>query len=158
MSQACAEAMTRRRPVALRSVPGRVTTGGYILHAGLGKWRASAEHATAVHTMAARAFPFLRLVPPQQFLRLLAVAEIATRAALLVPLVPDAVAGVALTGFSGALLAMYGRTPSLHKPGSIWPSPAGTAVSKDVWMLGVGLGLVVGAAADGRSAHGSSAN
>jgi len=57
-------------------------------------------------------------------------------------------AGAALTGFSGALLAMYGRTPALRRPGSIWPSQAGTAVSKDVWMLGIGLGLVTGALAD----------
>jgi len=31
-------------------------------------------------------------------------------------------AGAGLTGFSGALLAMYARTPALRRPGSIWPS------------------------------------
>ena len=39
---------------------------------------------------------------------------------------------------------MYLRTPALHKPGSVWPTQAGTAVSQDVWMLGIGLGLVAG--------------
>jgi hypothetical protein len=39
---------------------------------------------------------------------------------------------------------MYLRTPALHKPGSVWPTQAGTAVGKDVWMLGIGLGLVAG--------------
>ncbi|MBO0816797.1 MAG: hypothetical protein J2P30_16860 [Actinobacteria bacterium] len=53
-------------------------------------------------------------------------------------------AGAALTGFSGSLLTMYLRTPALHKPGSVWPTQAGTAVSKDVWMLGIGLGLIAG--------------
>ena len=38
---------------------------------------------------------------------------------------------------------MYLRTPSLRKSGSIWPSPQGTAVSKDIWMLGIGLGLLI---------------
>jgi hypothetical protein len=38
---------------------------------------------------------------------------------------------------------MYARTPAMHKPGSIWPTQAGTAVSKDVWMLGIGLGLIL---------------
>jgi hypothetical protein len=38
---------------------------------------------------------------------------------------------------------MYLRTPALHKPGSIWPTQAGTGVSKDIWMLGIGLGLLV---------------
>jgi len=39
----------------------------------------------------------------------------------------------------------------MHKPGSVWPSPAGIGVSKDVWMLGIGLGLLVGAATERRS-------
>ena len=53
------------------------------------------------------------------------------------------IAGAALTGFSGGLVGMYLRTPALHKPGSVWPTPQGIAVSKDVWMLGIGTGLVV---------------
>ncbi len=93
--------------------------------------------------MAAGAFPVLKRIPPARFLRLLAASEIAVGTTLVVPVVPSALAGAALTGFSGALVAMYGRTPALRKPGSIWPSQAGTAVSKDVWMLGIGLGLVV---------------
>ena len=48
----------------------------------------------------------------------------------------------ALTGFAGSLMAMYLRTPALHKAGSVWPTQAGTGVSKDVWMLGIGLGLL----------------
>jgi len=36
------------------------------------------------------------------------------------------------------------RAKGLHKAGSVWPTQAGTAVSKDVWMLGIGLGLVAG--------------
>ena len=38
---------------------------------------------------------------------------------------------------------MYLRTPSLRKSGSIWPSLLGLAVSKDVWILGIGLGLLI---------------
>jgi hypothetical protein len=38
---------------------------------------------------------------------------------------------------------MYARTPALRNPGSIWPSHAGIGISKDVWMLGIGIGLVV---------------
>ena len=98
--------------------------------------------------MAAGAFPALKRIPPERFLRTLAASEIAVGAALLAPVIPGAVAGAALTGFSGALLGMYARMPALRKPGSIWPSQAGTAVSKDVWMLGIGLGLVVGGVAD----------
>jgi hypothetical protein len=31
----------------------------------------------------------------------------------------------------------------MHEPGSIWPTPQGIAISKDAWMLGIGLGLIV---------------
>jgi len=51
---------------------------------------------------------------------------------------------------------MYARTPALRKPGSIWPSPGGIPVSKDVWMLGIGLGLLADAARQrGRASAGS---
>jgi uncharacterized membrane protein YkgB len=56
--------------------------------------------------------------------------------------VPNAIAGAALTAFSSALMAMYLRTPTMHKPGSVWPTPAGIGVSKDVWMLAIGLNLL----------------
>jgi hypothetical protein len=31
----------------------------------------------------------------------------------------------------------------MHQPASVWPTPKGIAVSKDVWMLGIGAGLVL---------------
>ncbi|MDN3357679.1 hypothetical protein [Actinomadura sp. DC4] len=139
-----------RLSIKARTAPGRVTTGAYILHSGLGKWGGGDEQAAGVHKTAAAAFPFLNAVPPRTFLRLLAGAEIATGTALLAPFVPEAIAGAALTGFSGSLMAMYARTPAMRKPGSIWPSPAGLGVSKDVWMLGIGLGLLADAATDRR--------
>jgi hypothetical protein len=134
-----------RLPVKARDLPGRVTTGAYILHSGLDKWRTDETRATALHGIAAGAFPVLNRIPPTRFLRLLAASEIAIGAALLAPIVPNALAGAALTGFSGSLVTMYARTPALRKPGSIWPSQAGVAVSKDIWMLGIGLGLVADA-------------
>lgn len=137
-------------PVKARDLPGRITTGAYILHAGLDKWHADEARAGAVHGMAAGAFPFLKQIPPGRFVRVLAASEIAIGAALVLPVVPSALAGAALTGFSGSLLAMYGRTPALRKPGSIWPSQIGTGVSKDVWMLGIGAGLIVDALASRR--------
>ncbi|WP_226874771.1 hypothetical protein [Microbispora sitophila] len=133
-----------------REVPGRVATGAYILHSGVEKWNGDDDQAAGIHGMAVGAFPFLKSVPPRRFLKLLSATEIATGVALLAPFVPAAVAGAALTGFSGGLLALYLRTPALHKPRSIWPSPAGVGVSKDVWMLGVGLGLLADAATRGR--------
>ena len=136
------------RLIRAREIPGRLATGAYILHAGLEKWNADEARAEGVHKAASNAFPFLKDIPPAQFLKLLAGSEIAIGSALLSPFVPTAVAGAALTGFSGSLLAMYARTPAMRKPGSIWPSQAGTGVSKDVWMLGIGLGLLTDAVID----------
>jgi uncharacterized membrane protein YphA (DoxX/SURF4 family) len=126
----------------LRNIPPRLATGGYILHTGLEKWNGTEERAKGVHAMASGAFPFLAKVPPATFLKALSAAEIGVGAALLIPVVPNKVAGAALTAFAGGLVTMYLRTPSLHQEGSVWPTQAGTAVSKDVWMLGIGLGLL----------------
>jgi hypothetical protein len=143
-----------RFPFAARDVPGRLATGGFILHSGLKKWNGAPEVAAGVHGMAKGAFPFLGKIEPEKFLKILAAGEIATGVVLLAPVVPSELAGLALTGFSGALLTMYLRTPGLHEPGSIWPTQAGTAVSKDVWMLGIGLGMVADAVAGQRRARG----
>jgi uncharacterized membrane protein YphA (DoxX/SURF4 family) len=132
-----------RAHLTARDLPGRIASGAFILHTGLEKWNGPAEQAEAVHGMAAGAYPFLQSIPPTRFLRLLAAGEMATGALLLSPFVSNAVAGSALTGFAAGLLGMYARTPAMHKPGSIWPTQAGTPVSKDVWLLGIGLGLVV---------------
>jgi uncharacterized membrane protein YphA (DoxX/SURF4 family) len=125
-----------------RDIPVRAVTGAYIAHSGLEKWRGSAEQAEGLHGMAANAFPFLRPIPPRRFLRMLAAGELVTGTLLLAPMIPNGVAGTALTVFSGGLVAMYARTPTMHQPGSIRPSRTGIAVSKDVWMLGIGLGLL----------------
>src|ERR1700754_2965165 len=137
-----------RLSMKARTAPGRIATGAYILHSGLEKWNGGDDRATGVHATAANAFPFLKAVPPRRFLKLLAAAEIATGTALLAPVVPAALAGAALSGFSGGLLAMYLRTPALHKPGSVWPTHNGIGVSKDVWMLGIGLDLMADAMTD----------
>lgn len=136
-------------PLKARDIPGRLSTGAYILHSGLEKWNGDEQRAEALHGMAAGAFPFLKDVPATTFLRVLSGTEIAVGAALLCPLVPGALAGLALTGFSSGLVAMYARTPPLRKPGSIWPTQAGIGVSKDVWMLGIGLGMLTDAVTGG---------
>jgi hypothetical protein len=125
-----------------RDVPGRFVTGAFILHAGIDKWSGPPEVAGAVHGMASGAYPFLGSIPAEKFLKLLAASEIVTGTALLAPFVSNKVAGAALTGFAASLLGLYWRTPGMRKPGSVWPTQNGTAVSKDVWMLGIGVGLL----------------
>ena len=136
----------------LREFPARLAAGAFILHSGLDKWRGDEATAQAVHGMAAGAYPVLKSVPPTQFLRYLAASEIAIGGGLLTPFVPASLAGAALTGFSGALMGLYARTPGMRKEGSVWPTRQGTAISKDVWLLGIGLALLADAWSTGRSA------
>jgi hypothetical protein len=129
----------------IRELPERSIVGAYVLHTGIEKWHGTQETAEAVHGMAANAYPVFKSMQPTKFLRMLAVGEMAVGAALLLPFVPTALAGAALTGFSGALVGMYARTPGMRKESSIWPSNQGIAVSKDSWMLAIGLGLMADA-------------
>ncbi len=131
-----------------RRLPGRLAAGAFILNAGLGKWSADEETAARLHGMAAGTYPFLAKVKPTDFARLLSVGEIALGSALLLPVVPAAAAGAGLVAFSGGLLGMYARTEGMRKEDGVRPTPQGTALAKDVWMLGIGLGLLVDALTD----------
>ena len=71
--------------------------------------------------------------------------QIAVGATLLMPVVPPAVAGAALTAFSGGLLGLYWRTPRLHEPDDPRPTPEGIPIAKDSWMLAIGLALMADA-------------
>lgn len=132
----------------LREVPTRLVTGAYILHSGISKMKAGPEQAEGLHGAATGAYPMFRNVPAPKFVRMLAISEISVGSLLLMPFIPTWLAGAALTVFSSGLVGMYLRTPALRKPNSIWPSQAGTAISKDAWMLGIGIGMLVDAAED----------
>jgi hypothetical protein len=124
-------------------LPPRIAAGAFILNSGVGKWSADEETAAQLHGFASGAYPFLSKLKPKDFVRLLAASEIALGAALLVPVIPSAVVGAGLTAFSGGLLGLYARTPGMRKDGTPFPTQQGIAIAKDVWMLGIGLGLVI---------------
>jgi len=132
-----------RFSVKAHHLPQRVATGAFILNSGIGKLRADEEAAAQLHGFAAGAYPFVNKLKPADFTRLLAVGEITLGAALLLPVVPAAVAGAGLAAFSGGLLGLYARTPGLRKEGSPFPTQDGIALAKDVWMTGIGVSLLV---------------
>ena len=127
----------------LSRIPLRAASGAFILNSGLQKLQADAEPAKQLHAFATGTYPQFGDMEPRSFVRLLGGAEVALGAALLVPVVPSRVAGAALTAFAGGLLGLYWTTPGMHAPGDPRPSPDGTALAKDVWLLGIGLALVV---------------
>jgi hypothetical protein len=137
-------------PITLSEIAPRISAGAFILNSGLGKRGADEATAAGMHGFAAGTFPFLKSVPPQQFVQGLATSEIVLGAALLAPFVPTAVAGAALTAFSGGLLALYLKTPGMRKPNSLAPTEQGLAIAKDVWLLGIGIGLLTRGTVDRR--------
>ena len=132
-----------RFSIKVSHLPPRIAAGAFILNSGVGKWSADEETAAQLHGFAVGAYPFLAKLKPKDFARLLAGTEIALGAALLVPVIPSALVGAGLTAFSGGLLGLYARTPGMRKDGTPFPTQQGIAIAKDVWMLGIGLGLVI---------------
>jgi hypothetical protein len=130
---------------SLRRAPGRIAAGGFILNSGLTKLKADEATATAVHGMAVGTYPFLGKVDAKTFTRALALSEVALGGALLLPIVPPAVAGAGLAAFSGGLLGLYWRTPGMHPDGDPRPTQQGIPVAKDIWMAGIALGLLADA-------------
>src|SRR5690606_31473249 len=101
------------------------------------------DTANFLHASAAGTYPALfRNMQPKKFAQLLAYSEMAVGAALLVPMVPATLAGVALTGFGASLVGMYFKTPSMTLDDGIRPSHEGMALAKDIWLVGAGLTLV----------------
>lgn len=132
-----------RLSITPSEIAPRLATGAFILNSGLGKRAADEGTAAGLQGFAAGTYPFLGKVPPKTFAKVLSTSEIVIGAALLTPFVPAAVAGAALTGLSAGLLGLYLRTPGMTKPGrSVAPTQEGLTIAKDVWMLGIGLGLV----------------
>src|SRR5215212_5034896 len=124
-------------------LPPRLITGAYFLNAGLSKRGADDATAGQLHGFAAGTYPLLGKLDAKRFTGLLSTAEIAIGTALVVPVVPAWLAGAGLTAFALATLGLYLRTPGLRKEGSLRPTQQGIAISKDIWMVGIGLALVI---------------
>ena len=84
--------------------------------------------------------PNLPIIRPR---RLLGAGELTLGASLLLPIVPPALAGLGLAGFSAGLLGLYLRIPGMRQDGSLRPTAQGTPLAKDAWLLGIGLSFVI---------------
>jgi hypothetical protein len=129
---------------AIRNAPLRLSTGVFIVGAGVSKLTADDETAKGLREMAKDAYPIVEQVDPVVFARALGVAEVALGTALLLPVVSPALAGAGLSAFSTALLGVYMRAPGMRQEGSVRPTPSGIPLAKDVWMLGIGVSLLLG--------------
>ncbi|MDP8978699.1 MAG: hypothetical protein M3N17_09050 [Actinomycetota bacterium] len=131
-------------------LPLRAATGVFILDQGLSKRGAEGEQASQLHGTAAGAFPQVSDLEAEQFVRMLSAAEISLGTVLLVPVVPPALAGAALTAFAAGLMRVYLKTPGMREEGSLRPTMQGMMMAKDSWILAIGTALLLDALADRR--------
>jgi hypothetical protein len=124
-------------------LPPRLAAASIILVSGLGKADADEEIAAGLHGLAAGTYPFLRGLDPVAFAKLISKGEIALGTALLLPFVPSLLVGAGVTAFAASLLGLYLKTPGMREEGSLRPSQQGLGIAKDIWLLGIGLGLVL---------------
>ncbi|MDF9749574.1 hypothetical protein [Arthrobacter sp. ES3-54] len=127
----------------LSHIPLRLTTGAFVLNAGWGKRHLDKDGAAGLQAMAARVIPPVNKIDAEKFGKMLSYAEMTLGAALLTPFLPSRLAGIGLGIFSGSLFAMYLKTPGMTLKDGIRPSPQGTALAKDIWMLGIAAALVL---------------
>lgn len=124
-------------------IPLRLSAGSFVLNSGLSKWNAEESHAKQLHGFATSAYPFLGKLDTQTFVKTLAATEVAVGVAVLVPVVPTALAGAGLTAFSAGLVGLYLQTPGMRQEGSLRPTEQGLALAKDVWLLASGVALLI---------------
>jgi hypothetical protein len=127
----------------LTHIPLRLTTGAFILNAGWGKRNLDKDSAAGIQAMAARVIPPVSRIDAEKFAKMLSYTEMTLGAALLTPFLPSRLVGIGLGIFSGSLFTMYLKTPGMTLEDGIRPSPQGTALAKDIWMLGIAAALVL---------------
>lgn len=120
----------------------RLTAGALILDQGINKLSMDEETYSHLKGMAANGVPQVSKLSDKQFGKLLATSETLLGATLLTPFVPAKLAGLGLTTFSAGLLSMYFNIDSLTKEDGVRPTQEGTAMAKDIVLLGAGLALL----------------
>lgn len=128
---------------ALHRLPLRLASGAFILNSGYNKLSLDSESAKALQGMAVNAIPQLEQLSPEDFGKYLAAGELTLGAALLAPFLPSKLVGLGLTAFAGTLVWTYLRTPGLTESDGVRPTQQGTAMAKDVFLLGIGLALLL---------------
>jgi hypothetical protein len=125
--------------------PERFAAGIMLLNAGVGKVQGKQGDAGELHAAAVASFPAIDGIPPEQLSKILGASEMALGGALLLPFFGDGLAGAALTTFAAAMVSIDVRDPGLGREGGLLSRYKSGAIARDVWLLGIGLGLAADA-------------
>ncbi len=126
----------------MQNYPIRFTAGAFILNSGLNKLNGEDDYLEHVFGMAVTAYPILDVVGSTRFAKLFGSLEVLLGTLLLIPLIPDAVAGTVMLPFSAGLVGLYLRIPGMRGEKSLRPTSQGIAMAKDLWLLGISLSLI----------------
>jgi len=129
----------------VRRAPIRLTAGAFVLNSGVSTFNASDQKAKRLQTSAAKLVPQVERMDPRTFAKALAAGEVTLGTALMLPIVPPAIAGLGLSAFAASLLAT--RQPisgqNSDEPGET--STAAVPGATEAWMLGSGVSLLLDA-------------
>lgn len=129
-------------------LPLRLSSGAFLLWVGSRKLQRPSEHSGLLE-LASHSAPFLERFfgkRPERFASVLGALEVSLGLWLSSGIKPRS-AGVALTAFSLTTFSLVYTVPGNRVEGSWWePSSQGLSISKDVWLIGIGLALARGEA------------
>jgi hypothetical protein len=134
----------------VRRAPLRLTTGAFVLNSGVTRFNADEQTSKRLQQTAAQWLPQVNRMDSRTFAKTVAAGEVALGTALMLPVVPAAIAGLGITAFAASLLAARGSAAGQHVGPTGVPTESTTpepAVPKatEAWMLGSGVSLLLDA-------------
>jgi hypothetical protein len=129
----------------LRRAPLRLTTGAFVLNSGISTFNGDGAKTSRLQTSAARLVPQVERMDPRTFTKVVGVGEVTLGAALMLPVVPAAVAGLGLSAFAASLLASQRPVNGQHADTSDEPATQPVPEATEAWMLGAGVSLLLDA-------------
>ncbi len=126
-----------------RRAPLRLTAGAFVLNSGVSTFSATDEKTTKLQASAAKLLPQIERMDPRTFAKVLGASEVTLGTALMLPIVPAAVAGLGLTAFAASMLATRPATNGQHADTDTETTLVPNAT--EAWMLGSGVSLLLDA-------------
>jgi hypothetical protein len=129
----------------VRRAPLRLTTGAFVLNSGVSTFSATEEQTKKLQSTAAKLVPQVERMDPRTFAKVVGAGEVTLGTALMLPIVPAAVAGLGLTAFAASLLAARPSGNGQHTDSEPETGKSAVPHATEAWMLGSGVSLLLDA-------------
>lgn len=128
-----------------RRAPLRLTSGAFVLNSGVSTFAATDERSKRLQSTVATLVPQVERMDPRTFAKALGAGEVALGTALILPIVPAAVAGLGLSAFAASMLATRRPANGQHAETTGEPTAQAIPNATEAWMLGSGVSLLLDA-------------